>query len=54
MRAIEECESASEFIPEIWKSTVERGVVMADGGIVWEMMDGERVRITNAKERVLT
>lgn len=54
MRAIEECEDASEFSPEVWNGTVERGVVMADGGIVWEMMDGERIRITNAKERVLT
>ena len=54
MRAIEGCENADEFIPEIWNSTVERGVVMADGGIVWEMLDGERIGITNAKERVLT
>ena len=45
MRAIEECEDASEFIPEIWNSTVERGVVMADGEVVWEMMDGERIRV---------
>ena len=39
MRAIEGCENANEFIPEIWNSTVERGVVMADGRIAWEMMD---------------
>ena len=45
MRAIEGCENADEFIPEIWNSTVERGVVMTDGGIVWEMGDGERVRV---------
>lgn len=50
MQAIEQCEDASEFIPEIWSSTVERGVVMADGEIVWEMMDGEKIRVTNAKK----
>ena len=49
MRAIGGCEDASEFIPEIWNSTVERGVVMADGGIVWEMMDGERIGVGPAK-----
>lgn len=45
IRAIEGCEDANEFIPEIWNSTVERGVVMADGEVVWEMMDGERIRV---------
>lgn len=44
MRAIEECENANEFIPGIWNSTVERGVVMADGEVVWGMMDGEMIR----------
>ena len=44
-RAIEGCENASEFIPEIWHGTAERGVVMADGGIVREMMDGEKIRV---------
>ena len=45
MRAIEKCEDASEFIPEIWHGTVERGVVMAGGEVAWEMMDGERIRV---------
>lgn len=45
MRAIEGCENTDEFIPEIWNGTVERGVVMADGGIVWEMMDGGKIRV---------
>ena len=45
MRAIEGCENADEFIPGIWNSTVERGVVMAGGEVVWEMMDGERIRV---------
>ena len=45
MRAIEGCENAGEFIPGIWNSTVERGVVMTDGGIMWGMTDGERVRV---------
>lgn len=49
MRAIEGCEDDSEFIPEIWNSTVGRDVVMADGGIVWEMMDGERIGVGPAK-----
>lgn len=44
MRAIEGCEDANEFIPGIWNSTVERGVVMAGGEVAWEMMDGEMIR----------
>ena len=45
MWAIEGCEDANEFIPGIWNSTVERGVIMAGGEVVWEMMDGGKIRV---------
>ena len=44
-RTIEGCEDDSEVIRGIWNSKEGCDVVMADGGIVWEMMDGEKIRV---------
>lgn len=44
IRAIEACGDADQFRLEVWNNTVEQGAVTADGEIIWEMMDGERVR----------
>ena len=45
MRAVEACEDAAQFHPEVWNDTVERGVVLTSGEIVWEMMNGEKIRV---------
>ena len=45
MRAVEACEDAAQFHPEVWNDTVERGVVLTSGEIVWEMMSGEKIRV---------
>ena len=40
MRAVEACEDAAQFHPEVWNDTVERGVVLTSGEIVWEKYYG--------------
>ena len=45
MRAVEACEDAAQFHPEVWNDTVERGVVLTSGEIVWKMMNGEKIRV---------
>ena len=45
MRAVEACEDAAQVHPEVWNDTVERGVVLTSGVIVWKMMNGEKIRV---------